>query len=269
MEKTELELRVQKTFDTVAKSYDHPGTYWFDLTARQLAKEAELKRNAQALDVATGTGKVALALASSEVQAEVVGTDLSSGMLEVATKKAASLGITNVKFQESSFGELAFQEHFDVLTCSFGIFFVEEMAETLRHFAKQVKPGGKLLLSTFSLGSFEPFNGAFVKLYREYGFEVPPPPWLRVASPALMEDLFIEAGLSAPKVTEHDFSLELSSPQNWWDIVYNAGYRGMLQRLDEADAEAFRVTHLKEVEELMASTGSKLDVRVLISNWEK
>lgn len=270
MDIKEREARVRQTFDTVAESYDHPGSFWFDLTAKALARAAHLKPEEEALDLATGTGKVALALAASEPDAHVVGFDLSDGMLAQARQKGKALGLANTEFTRGSFNEMSFGERFDALTCSFGLFFVETMAETLRRFAEQVKPGGRILISTFALGSFSPFSDAFQRLYADFGFEVAPPPWLRVATEEQIHSLFHEAGLQTPEVTEHDFGQILKDEQAWWDIVYNAGYRGMLQQMTEERAARFKAQHLEEIRAMMQQEGgSRLNVTVLISSCDK
>lgn len=270
MQRSEIEARVRKMFDTVASGYDHPGSRWFDRTAEAVTTAAALADGEQALDVATGTGKVALCLAGSAPGAQVVGVDLSEGMLAQARRKAAAAGAENAEFVQSSFEGLAFDERFDVVTCSFGIFFVEHMAETLAKFAAQAKVGGRVILSTFALGSFSPFSDAFMRLYQEFGFEVSPPPWLRVASVEGLAGLYEEAGLANAQVVEHDFGFALPDKDAWWDIVYNAGYRGMLEQLSEEQAPRFKEAHLSEVHDLIAVQGvSRLNVRVLVAHATK
>jgi ubiquinone/menaquinone biosynthesis C-methylase UbiE len=266
-DRAEVEARVRRTFDTVASGYDHPGASWFDATARALVTEAQLAPGMAALDLATGTGKVALALAASEPQAQIVGLDLSEGMLAEAKRKAKTLEISNASFEAGSFDALSYGPRFDLVTCSFGVFFVSHMAEALARFAAQVKPGGRLLISTFSLGSFAPFNELFLNLYRGYGFETPPPPWLRIATTEGLTNLFQEAKLPAPTVKEYDFGFDLASAEAWWDIVYNAGYRGMLQQLKPEDAQPFQERHMADVTDMLEKQGRRrLDIRVLIAS---
>ena len=265
-ERAEVEARVRRTFDTVASGYDHPGASWFDATAEVIVREAALGPRQAALDLATGTGKVALALAASEAGSSVVGVDLSEGMLAEAKKKAKVLGISNATFELGSFDTLDYGPRFDVVSCSFGVFFVSHMAEVLARFGAQAKPGGRLIISTFGLGSFAPFNELFLSLYRSYGFQTPPPPWLRIATAEGLRNLFEEAKLPAPTVEEHDFGFEVPSAEAWWEIVYNAGYRGLLSQLRPEDAERFRKQHMADVADLIENQGQRrLDLRVLVA----
>lgn len=264
MQNSEIEERVRKTFDTVAESYDHPTMSWFDRTAHAIAKLGALGVGQSALDIATGTGKVALLLAAGAPAAEVVGVDLSAGMLQQATRKAQSAGLSNVVFEQQSFESMNFGERFSLVTCSFGLFFVEEMANTLRHFAAQAKPAGRIVISSFEAGSFAPFNESFFRHYQAAGFEVRPPAWLRLSNPEQLTEVFQAAGLSPPSITAHDFSLELSSEEMWWDIVWNAGYRGLLQSMSEEQLTIFKKNHLAEVAALIAQGISRLPVGVII-----
>lgn len=265
-DREEVEARVRKTFDEVASRYDHPGASWFDLTARELVRAAQLKPGMSALDLATGTGKVALGLAASEPGAQVVGVDLSEGMIEEAQRKAQQLELRNVEFHASSFDTLSYGPRFDLVCCSFGVFFVSHMAEALARFAQQTKVGGRLLLSTFLEGSFSPWSDLFMRLYGSYGFETPPPPWLRIGTRAGFAQLFAEAGLPEPEIREHDFSFDLPDAEAWWQIVNNAGYRGMLQRLRPEDLASFRAQHLSDTVDRIEKHGQRrLEVRVLIA----
>jgi ubiquinone/menaquinone biosynthesis C-methylase UbiE len=198
------ESRVRATFDTVASVYDHPGTIWFDRAAIAIAEASELSASAQALDVATGTGKVALLLAARSPSAQVVGVDLSSGMLAQARKKAAAAGASNLVFQQCSFEDIDFGERFDVVTCSFGLFFVEDMERTLGHIGRQATATGRVIVSTFAEGSFAPFADAFRRLYGEYGFDVQSPSWLRLGSDERLVAVYAGASLPQPRCTMHD-----------------------------------------------------------------
>jgi ubiquinone/menaquinone biosynthesis C-methylase UbiE len=265
MNRSEVEQRVQKTFNAVAEAYDTPIMSWFDRTADAIARQAQLTAGKQALDLATGTGKVALKLAHSAPGAQVTGVDLSPGMLAQAITKAEADGLTNTRFIEGSFNELKFGGKFDVVTCSFGLFFVEDMAKTLRLFAGQAKPQGKVIVSTFEAASFAPFNESFMRLYGALGFEVRPAPWLRIAAHESFAQVFQEAGLPKPQMRTHDFGFELTSKEIWWDVIWNAGYRGMLDAMSEEQLITFKQQHLAEVEDVIKNKGSRLVVNVIVA----
>lgn len=269
MDKQARRQFVEKTFDTVADAYDHPALSWFDRTAEAITELAALQANQRVLDIACGTGKVTTALARHQQAPTVVGVDLSSGMLEQARLKAEKHELDNVDFHQMAFEEMAFGETFDVAVCSFGIFFVNEMEEALTKFAEQLKPGGRVVLSTFAEGSFSPFTDAFIRLYREFGFDVPTPGWLRLCSDEHLKQLFADAGLGEPDCKRYDFGYAITRPEQWWDIVWNAGYRGMLEAMDKDQMERFRIQHMAEVSSLIETQQNYMTVDVIVAAGQK
>ena len=55
----------------------------------------------------------------------------------------------------------------------------------------------------------------------------------------------------------------LERPEQWWDVIWNAGFRRLVSLLPEADRERFRRDHLDEIEALRTRDGIWLDVGVL------
>lgn len=269
MDKEQRRNFVQKTFDTVAEGYDHPALSWFDQTAAAINEVANIQAEQSVLDIACGTGKVTTALARHQNRPTVTAVDLSAGMLEQAKQKAAHHQLSNIEFHQMAFEDMDFGEHFDVVICSFGIFFVNEMEAALKHFAKQMKAHGKIILTTFAEGSFSPFTDAFMRLYGEFGFTVPTPGWLRLCSDAHMKQLFSDAGLDSPQCQQYDFGYQITSPEQWWDIVWNAGYRGMLETMTEEQQKKFKQQHLGEVAALIEQKNNYLNVDVIISVGHK
>jgi len=99
-----------------------------------------------ALDVSTGAGHTALALAPHV--ARVVATDLTPEMLEVARRLAAERGVENVEFQEADVRALPFPDAcFDVVTCRTAAHHYPELAGPLREMARVLGPGGRLVVS--------------------------------------------------------------------------------------------------------------------------
>ena len=90
--------QVRRMFDTIAPSYDrlnHLLSFNFDrLWRKRLVKMVAAENPNMVVDVATGTGDVALAIARRMPEAKVVGIDLSEGMLAVAQEKSKVCAVT-------------------------------------------------------------------------------------------------------------------------------------------------------------------------------
>lgn len=131
------------------------------LWALELALE-DLSPPPRVLDLGTGTGVVALALAERYPEAEVVGIDLSPAMIEEARAKVSSELAGRLRFEVGDASALPFPDgDFELVVLSNMIPFAEELARV-------VESSGTLVLS-FSRGSETPIYVPPERLRRELG----------------------------------------------------------------------------------------------------
>lgn len=245
--------KLQHTFDSVAKGYDHPALSFFPETAKCMVDYLKTKQATTLLDVCTGTGVVALRAASQIPQATVTGIDLSSGMLEQARSKADQQQLNNISFSQMDLDHLDFPDHyFDIATCSFGLFFLEDMEHGLRNIVSKIKPGGKIAISTFSEGAFDPMSSPFMERYEAFGYESPPLSWKQLTTDQQLTEIFSKVGIDSLNVEIHrePLGFYLNSANDWWDVVWNAGYRGLLNQMTEDEQKTFKSEHLQEIQQL-------------------
>jgi len=258
---------MRETFDTVSPGYDNPALRFFVETARYMAGLLDLPEGGRALDVATGTGNVALEIARRFPAASVTGVDFSPGMLAQAKAKTAAEGLHNLEFLEMDMHELAFQEgHFDAVVCSFGIFFADDMVRQLRHMASLARPGGMVLISAFYENAFRPLIDLFGDRLETYGVERPPLKWKQIATEDRFAALLGDAGLADVRVRREDLGYYFGGASQWWDVIWNAGMRGQVSRLSPDDLIRFREEHLQEVGRLATKEGIRLNVEVLFAS---
>ncbi|GAM08491.1 demethylmenaquinone methyltransferase [Geobacter sp. OR-1] len=255
---------VRETFETVAAGYDNDSLRFFRDNARAMAAYFDPQESIRLLDVATGTGNAALALAGHLPLAQVTGVDFSSAMLVQARAKGAAAGLHNVQFLEMDMQSLAFPDGcFDAAVCAFGIFFVDDMEKQLRQIAAKVKPGGRVLISCFYEGSFSPCVDLFLDRIGQYGIERPPLRWKRIATEERCIALFRDAGLAEIRADRRDLGYYLESADNWWEVVWNGGFRGLVEQLPAGDLQRFREEHLQEIDKQRTSEGIRLNLDVL------
>ena len=265
---------IQKGFDTVAAGYDHPALSFFPETAKRLINHLELNTNDNLLDVCTGTGVVALRAAEKITQGTVTGIDLSSGMLQQAINKALEKGFTNTQFQQMDLE--AINDHtqglkdnsYDIATSSFGLFFLEDMTTNLQNIANKVKPGGKVAITSFTNDAFSPMSDIFLKHYEEAGKEVQPLSWKRLSTKEQLTEQFNAVGITNINIYHEPLGYQMTDAQMWWDVVWNTGYRSLLNQLTEEQQIAFKEKHLNEIAELVAD-GVWFNTEVLIAVGEK
>ena len=251
---SEHKQRIESAFNTAAMGYDHPAADFFPETARRMVDHLQLNANDSLLDVCSGTGILSMYAAVQLSQGSVTGIDLSSGMLQKAYSKLQYEQLNNVSFQQMDMENMSFSDHqFDVAACNFGLFFLEDMENGLRHIARKVKPGGKIGISTFVPDAFEPMSSLFLKRYESYGKDVAPISWKRLASEDAMKKTFAAAGIEAVKVYEEPQGFDMMSAQDWWEIIWNAGFRGLLQQLSDDEQADLKKQHIEEINRLCAN----------------
>ena len=262
---TDRKKMIQQGFDTVASGYDHPALSFFPETAKRLVEHLQLKPTDNLLDVCTGTGVVALTAAQKLAQGKVTGIDLSSGMLRQAKNKAAEKGYLNIDFQQMDLDNLEFDnDTFDVATSSFGLFFLEDMTRSLQNIANTVKPKGKVAITSFTGEAFSPMSDIFLKHYQEAGKEVQPLSWKRLATKELLTEQFSAVGISDIEIYHEPLGYQMTSAQMWWDVVWNTGYRSLLNQLTDQQQVTFKEEHMKEISELVGD-GIWFNTEVMIA----
>lgn len=104
------------------------------------------------LDVATGTGDMAILLTRQLPGVRVTGIDISAGMLEIGRGKVKRLRLDRqIMLQTGDSEALEFPDaHFDAITVAFGVRNFEDLEKGLREMLRVLKPGGKLVILEFS-----------------------------------------------------------------------------------------------------------------------
>ncbi len=136
-----------------------------DLSWRRRAVALALEgRPRRILDLATGTGDLALLLKEGAPEAQVVGADFAPPMLALARKKAEVRGV-EVDFLEADALALPFPDaSFDAVTVAFGFRNFADYQRALHEIHRVLAPGGRLVLLEFP----PPPKGAFGLVYRLY-----------------------------------------------------------------------------------------------------
>jgi demethylmenaquinone methyltransferase / 2-methoxy-6-polyprenyl-1,4-benzoquinol methylase len=161
--------QVGKMFDNISHKYDflnHFLSAGIDIVWRKKAiKMLKGRANNQLLDIATGTGDFALeALALNPDN--IIGVDISEGMLEVGREKIKKRGLEHIiQLKTGDSENLPFEDNkFDTIIVSFGVRNFENLQKGLSEMNRVLKPGGMVLVLEFS----QPESFPFKQLYNFY-----------------------------------------------------------------------------------------------------
>lgn len=140
-----MSSEIQKMFDNIAQSYDKLNniiSFGRHLdTKKQAISNVPLKSDFKVLDLCTGTGDIAIYIASIVKDGLVIGADFSEKMLEIARKKGE--GIENLAFVQADALDLPFKdEEFDACFISFGLRNLTDLRKGLAEMKRVTKNGG-------------------------------------------------------------------------------------------------------------------------------
>ena len=254
-------------FNLVASRYDNQSMRFFAFCADRLISHLRPASDAKILDVATGTGAVAVAAAQVlGPQGRVQAIDLAEDMLKKAMANTQRAGLSNIDFHVMDAESLEFKSrYFDHVTCSFGIFFLPDMQAGLTSWRQVLKPGGRVMFTTFSANAFQPLADMFRQRMQTFGAAIPIENWMRLTAEQECHELLESAGFTETQIVKEQLGYHLNGPDDWWEIIYSSGFRGYLEKLQPEQQGRFRIEHLAEIQSLMTDKGLWLDVETLFS----
>lgn len=176
---TEKGRGIRDMFDRIAPRYDLLNrvlSLGIDRRWRRFAvQQLQIPRDGMVLDIATGTGDVALEVArQTDASVRVIGSDFTQAMLVLGQEKIAGspyrgrILLVNAPCEEMPHPD----QTFDGITIAFGIRNVVDREKGLREMLRVLKPGGRAVILEFAT----PLNGFFRAVYYFYFLRVLP--WL-------------------------------------------------------------------------------------------
>ena len=164
--------QVTKMFDTISKEYDGLNrviSFGIDVKWRKKVVNIVASHNPQnILDIATGTGDLAINLSKTGAT-EIVGLDISEGMLEVGRKKVAEKQLDGkIKLMVGDSENLPFEnDSFDAITVAFGIRNFETLEKGLAEIYRVLKPNGVFVILETSVPT-KPLYKTGYSFYTKY-----------------------------------------------------------------------------------------------------
>ena len=221
-----------------------------DVTRRFFLRSG-IAKGMKVLDVGSGAGDVALTLAEFVgPDGTVIGVDVNPDILKIAQARADAAGFSNIEFIAGDTRTLGLPDDFDAVVGRLVLMYMADPAETLRHLATHLCPGG---IVAFQEVDFTPYIAAvhpdtpLANKLIEWGRTVFERSGAHLEMGMDLYKAFVEAGL--PEPTLH-FEAPMGGPEDWPGYEYLANsFRSLVPLLEAygiTTAEALDVDTLAE-----------------------
>ncbi|SNR72059.1 demethylmenaquinone methyltransferase [Maribacter sedimenticola] len=158
--------QVTKMFDTISTNYDGLNrviSFGIDIKWRKKVVELLKKEQPKSiLDIATGTGDLAIALVDTGAK-RIVGLDISPGMLSVGKEKVKNKDLDHtIEMVVGDSENLSFEDNtFDAVTVSFGVRNFETLTTGMAEILRVLKPNGTLVILETSVPTKTPYKQGY------------------------------------------------------------------------------------------------------------
>lgn len=158
--------QVEQMFDTISTNYDGLNrviSFGIDVKWRKKVVNLVAETNPDSvLDIATGTGDLAINLVRTGAT-QIVGLDLSDGMLAVGRKKISEKGLSEqIEMIQGDSEALPFEDNsFDAITVAFGVRNFEDLEKGLSEIQRVLKPGGIFVILETSVPTKFPYKQGY------------------------------------------------------------------------------------------------------------
>ncbi len=158
--------QVTKMFDTISEDYDGLNrviSFGIDIKWRKtVVKLVKSKQPKTILDIATGTGDLAIAMTHTDAE-KITGLDISSGMLEIGKEKIKKKGLSSkIEMVLGDSEHMPFEDNtFDAITVAFGVRNFENLKNGLKEILRVLKPGGIFVILETSVPTKTPYKQGY------------------------------------------------------------------------------------------------------------
>ena len=158
--------QVAQMFDTISENYDGLNkiiSFGTDAKWKQkILKMVAAKNPTTILDIATGTGDLAILFAKTSAT-EIIGLDISQGMLDIGKKKIEAQKLnTKIQMVLGDGENIPYADnYFDVITVAYGVRNFENLEKGLSEILRTSKPGGQFIILETSVPTKFPFKQGY------------------------------------------------------------------------------------------------------------
>jgi ubiquinone/menaquinone biosynthesis C-methylase UbiE len=256
-----LQRRIQRYgWDLAADAYEDLWQDQLSPAHRHLLQQAVPRPGERVLDVACGTGLIALA-AASQVGAggHVTGVDISARMVDAAARRAGDLGLDNTSFLRMEGERLSCGDAgFDLLYCALGLMYMPEWDHALREMHRVLRPGGRIALAVWGERARCAWSAVFPVVDAEVASDVCPL-FFQLGHPRMLAELCEAAGFTAIQEKRIAATLHYADADQACDAAFIGGPVAMAwSRFDAATRERAKARYIEAIEPWRMDAGYRL-----------
>jgi SAM-dependent methyltransferase len=258
-----VDEKVVALWERAAATYETEVPY-FTLMGARVVAHAALVTGQEVLDVACGKGATLVpAAAAVGAAGRVVGIDIVPEMVEGARAAAEAAGLDNVEVVVMDGEALEFEpSRFDVVICAFGLGFLRP-ERALPEMRRVLRDGGRFVTSVPTGGG--PNWNFFGELCERYGLvSTAHPGGAQVPQLDEVAQRFSSVGFRVDPPVHDVVTVRFADEESWWRWAWSHGQRALLERLDDADAPAFKKEAFAAMRSFAASDGIPLEQQFLV-----
>ena len=242
-------------FGRAAHVYDEVEPRMFSFFGRRLVELAALRPEDEVLDVATGRG--AVLFPAAERARSVVGIDLAEPMVRETAARLRAAGATNADVAVMDAERLEFADaSFDAVFCGFAIFFLDEPDAALREWQRVLRADGLVGVTAFERGDPR-WDWLRERMRGQQAWR----PARRFETADDLRSALEDAELAEVRVETATFDARFDDGEHWLRWAWTHGQRGALERMSDAELEAYKTEVFPRLELARESDG-KLHNRI-------
>lgn len=231
-EEQSKKAQVEEMFDNIAPSYDklnHIISFNLDrIWRRRVMRIVRRAKASKIMDIATGTGDLAIAMAKRVDRTQILGIDLSEEMLAVARRKVQKQGLEErIMLEKGDAENLHMVEtgSIDAATVAFGVRNFENLEGGLKEIHRTLREGGKFVVLELSV----PKNRLIRWFYAQYSHRILPGIGAMISKDK-------QAYVYLPESID-----EFPAPERFVEILKGVGFKDVKRR-----KQSFGVAHIYE-----------------------
>jgi ubiquinone/menaquinone biosynthesis C-methylase UbiE len=249
---------VGSVFDAAAAGFAEWSPLLWDRVGTASAAAAVVRQGERVLDACCGAGAATLPAGRAVgPSGHVDAVDLSAALLDIGRRRARAEGLDAVSFHHADLMAWA-GDPYDAVLCVFGVFFLPDMDAAGARLVGLLRPGGRLVVTTWERGSVEPVVGPFAEaaaaVHVAAGGVASTPSAAVRANVARVDGAdrltgwLAGLGLEEPGATVERFDVPLTDDLAW-SFVAGSGARAMLFGLGPGEVERVRTRFLATLRE--------------------